>query len=212
MYMKILLLEDDIALGETVQDLLNDNNYKVDYVTTGNEALDYSYENSYDLYIFDINVPDIDGLDILKALREADDKTPAIFISAMTDLKTVLKGFEVGGDDFVKKPFYPEELLVKVNLKLAKEDKTIHFDDITYFTKDEKIEKNGQSIYLGGIQLKLFKLFISNTNRIITKDELYECLEKPSGSALRFQINRLKNSTGFDIKNIRGSGYILEKS
>ena len=212
MYMKILLLEDDIALGETVQDLLNDNHYKVDYVTTGNEALDYSYENSYDLYIFDINVPDIDGLDILKALREADDKTPAIFISAMTDLKTVLKGFKVGGDDFVKKPFYPEELLVKVNLKLAKEDKTIHFDDITYFTKDEKIEKNGQSIYLGGIQLKLFKLFISNTNRIITKDELYECLEKPSGSALRFQINRLKNSTGFDIKNIRGSGYILEKS
>ena len=212
MCMKILLLEDDIALGETVQDLLNDNHYKVDYVTTGNEALDYSYENSYDLYIFDINVPDIDGLDILKALREADDKTPAIFISAMTDLKTVLKGFKVGGDDFVKKPFYPEELLVKVNLKLTKEDKTIHFNDITYFTKDEKIEKNGQSIYLGGIQLKLFKLFISNTNRIITKDELYECLEKPSGSALRFQINRLKNSTGFDIKNIGGSGYILEKS
>ena len=212
MCMKILLLEDDIALGETVQDLLNDNHYKVDYVTTGNEAIDFSYENKYDIYIFDINVPDIDGLDILKALREADDKTPAIFISAMTDLKTVLKGFEVGGDDFIKKPFYPEELLAKVNLKLAKEDKTIIFDNITYYTKDEKIEKNGQSIYLGGIQLKLFKLFINNTNRIIIKDELYECLEKPSGSALRFQINRLKNSTGFDIKNIRGSGYILEKS
>jgi len=210
--MKILLLEDDIALGETIQDLLGDNGYEVDYVTTGNEAIDYSYENSYDLYIFDINVPDIDGLDILKALRGADDKTPAIFISAMTDLKTVLKGFEVGGDDFVKKPFYPEELLVKVNLKLAKEDKTIICNDITYFTKDEKIEKNGQSIYLGGIQLKLFKLFINNTNRIIIKDELYECLEKPSESALRFHINKLKNSTGFDIKNIRGSGYILEKS
>ena len=212
MCMKILLLEDDIALGETIQDLLKDNNYKVDYATRGNEAIDSSYENSYDLYIFDINVPDIDGLDILKALREADDKTPAIFISAMTDLKTVLKGFEVGGDDFIKKPFYPEELLAKVNLKLAKQDKTIILDDITYFTKDEKIEKNGKSIYLGGIQLKLFKLFVSNTNRFITKDELYECLEKPSESALRFQINRLKNSTGFDIKNIRARGYILEKS
>jgi len=210
--MKILLLEDDIALGETIQDLLEENNYKVDYVITGNEAIDSSYDNKYDLYIFDINVPDIDGLDILKALREADDKTPAIFISAMTDLKTVLKGFEVGGDDFIKKPFYPEELLAKVNLKLAKEDKTIIFGNITFFTKDEKIEKNGKSIYLGGIQLKLFKLFINNTNRIITKDELYECLEKPSESALRFHINRLKNSTGFDIKNIRASGYILEKS
>ena len=209
---KILLLEDDISLGETIKDLLLESSYEVDYVTTGNEAIDSSYENIYDLYIFDINVPDIDGLDILKALREADDKTPAIFISAMTDLKTILKGFEVGGDDFIKKPFYPEELLVKVNLKLANKDKTIIVNGVAYHTKDEKIEKNGRSIYLGGIQLKLFKLFITNTNRIITKDELYEYLEKPSGSALRFQINRLKNSTGFDIKNIRGSGYILEKS
>ena len=151
-------------------------------------------------------------MDILKALRDADDQTPTIFISAMTDLKTVLKGFEVGGDDFVKKPFYPEELLVKVNLKLANQDKTVNFNDIVYFTKYEKIEKNGKSIYLSGIQLQLFKLFINNTNRIIIKDELYECLEKPTDNALRFHINKLKNSTGFDIKNIRGSGYILEKS
>ncbi len=210
--MKILLLEDDIALGETIEDLLIESGYLVDHVIGGNEAIDMSYDNEYDLYIFDINVPDIDGLDILKALRDADDKTPAIFISAMTDLKTVLKGFEVGGDDFVKKPFYPEELLVKVNLKLTKEDKTIVFKDITYFTKDKKIEKNGESIYLSGVQLQLFKLFINNTNRIIIKDELYECLEKPSDSALRFHINKLKNSTGFKIKNLRGSGYILEKS
>jgi len=209
---KILLLEDDIALGETIEELLSENAYDVKYVTSGNDAIDSSYDNKYDLYIFDINVPDIDGLDILKALRDADDKTPAIFISAMTDLKTVLKGFEVGGSDFIKKPFFPEELLVKVNLKLEKDDKTIVFENITYFTKDEKIEKNGKSIYLSGVQLQLFKLFINNTNRIIIKDELYECLEKPSESALRFHINKLKNSTGFDIKNIRGSGYILEKS
>lgn len=209
---KILLLEDDIALGETIKELLCENSYAVDYETTGNDTIDSSYDNSYDLYIFDINVPDIDGLDILKALRDADDRTPTIFISAMTDLKTVLKGFEVGGDDFVKKPFYPEELLVKVNLKLANQDKTINFNDIVYFTKDDKVEKNGESIYLSGIQFQLFKLFINNTNRIIIKDELYECLEKPTESALRFHINKLKNSTGFDIKNIRGSGYILEKS
>ncbi len=209
---KILLLEDDIALGETIKELLCESGYVVDYEIAGNDAIDSSYDNSYDLYIFDINVPDIDGLDILKALRDANDRTPTIFISAMTDLKTVLKGFEVGGDDFVKKPFYPEELLVKVNLKLANQDKTINFNDIVYFTKDDKVEKNGESVYLSGVQLELFKLFINNTNRIIIKDELYECLEKPTESALRFHINKLKNSTGFDIKNIRGSGYILEKS
>lgn len=210
--MKILLLEDDNALGETIQELLEDSGYEVDYVTTGNDAIESSYENSYDLYIFDINVPDIDGLDILKSLRDADDMTPAIFISAMTDLKTFLKGFEVGGDDFIKKPFYPEELLVKVNLKLAIKDETVTFKDIVYYTKNDVIKKDGKNIYLSGVQLELFKLFINNTNRIIIKDELYECLEKPTESALRFHINKLKNSTGFMIKNIRGSGYILEKS
>lgn len=210
--MRILLLEDDIILGETVCDLLRSSNYRVDYVTTGNEAIDASYEHKYDLYIFDINVPDIDGLDLLKALREADDRTSAIFISAMTDLKTILKGFEVGGDDFIKKPFFPEELLAKVDRKFAKRDKVIIVGDIKYFTKDRKIEKSGQRVYLSGVQQKLFELFIYNTNRTITKDELYECLEKPSQSALRFHINKLKNSTELHIKNIRASGYILEKS
>ncbi len=210
--MKILLLEDDVALGETIEDLLVDSGYNVDYVTTGNGAIDSSYDNHYDLYIFDINVPDIDGLDILKSLRDADDMTPAIFISAMTDLKTFLKGFEVGGDDFIKKPFYPEELLVKVNLKLAQNEKKILFSDITYYPKEGKIVKNGKSIYLALVQMHLFELFIKNTDRIILKDELYECLEKPSPNALRFHINKLKNSTGLNIKNVRGSGYILEKS
>lgn len=209
---KILLLEDDVALGETIKELLIDNNYEVDYVTRGNEAINITFDNRYDLYIFDINVPDIDGLDILKSLREADDFTPAIFISAMTDLNTFLKGFEVGGDDFIKKPFYPEELIVKVNLKLSSSENKISFKDIEYFPKNNKILKDGNSIYLTQVQLKLFELFINNTNRIITKDELYDCLEKPTENALRFHINKLKNSTDLNIKNIRGSGYILEKS
>lgn len=210
--MKILLLEDDIALGETIEELLCESGYKVDYVTTGNSAIDSSYENKYDLYIFDINVPDIDGLDILKSLRDSDDMTPTIFISAMTDLKTVLKGFEVGGSDFIKKPFFPEELLVKVNLKLTPSEEKIIFNDIVYTPKDKKIVKAGVSIYLSQVQLNLFELFMNNTNRIIAKDELYECLEKPSENALRFHINKLKNSTGLEIKNIRGSGYRVEKS
>jgi len=210
--MKILLLEDDIALGETIEDLLKDNGYDVDYVTRGNDVIDYSYENKYDLYIFDINVPDIDGLDILKELRNASDMTPTIFISAMTDLKTFLKSFEVGGDDFIKKPFFPEELLVKVNLKLASSEKKVVFEDIEYYPKNNKIVKNGKDVILTQVQLRLFELFIKSKNRIVLKDELYECLEKPSENALRFHINKLKNSTGLSIKSVRGVGYSLEKS
>jgi DNA-binding response OmpR family regulator len=209
---RILLLEDDLSLGETIKELLLENDYEVDYVTKGNDVIEITFDKEYDLYIFDINVPDIDGLEILKSLQDADDSTPAIFISAMTDLKTFLKGFEVGADDFIKKPFYPEELIVKVNLKLSSNKKEIAFNDIVYLPKNKQLFKNNENIYLTQIQLNLFELFINNKNRIIAQEELYDCLEKPTGNALRFHINKLKNLTELNIKNIRGQGYIFESS
>ena len=75
---------------------------------------------------------------------------------------------------------------------------------------ESKILKDEENIYLGQVQSNILELFINNKNRIITKDELYDCMEKPSGNALRFHINKLKNITDINIKNIRGSGYILE--
>ena len=210
---KILLLEDDFSLGETISDLLVDNGYDVDYVLNGNDAIELSYKNKYDMYIFDINVPDIDGLDILKSLRDADDKTPAIFMSAMTDLKTVLKGFEVGAYDFIKKPFYSQELIIKVNLKLMQnEDEKIIYNDLEYFTKEKKLLKNKKIIPLGEVTILIFELFINNIDRTILKDELYECMNNPSPDALRFHISNINKLTGINIKNIRGVGYIIEQS
>ncbi len=209
---KILLLEDEIFLGETIQDLLTSNGYKVDYATDGNEVLDLTFENSYDLYIFDINVPEIDGLDLLKNLRDGEDTTPAIFISAMTDLKTILKGFEAGADDYIKKPFFPEELLAKVNLKLARKESQIRYRNLEYFPQEKKILKNGKILSLGEVQFKLFDLFIQNVGRIIDKEEIYECMENPSSAALRVAINKLKNTTGLEVENVRGIGYTVEKS
>ncbi len=105
---KILLLEDDVLLAETIQELLESQDYSITLVTTGNEAVDITYDNSFDLYIFDINVPDINGLDLLESLRAADDTTPAIFISALVDINSISKAFEIGADDYIKKPFFPD--------------------------------------------------------------------------------------------------------
>jgi len=209
---KILLLEDDFDLGDTIRDLLVSDHYEVDHVTKGNDAIDLSYDNKYALYIFDINVPDIDGLDILKSLRDADDDTPAIFISAMTDLDTVLKGFEVGAYDFVKKPFYAAELLVKVNLLLKKKETKIIYNNLVYAPKEKILTIDNKTVSLGEIGAEIFDLFICNLDKVITKDTLYECMNNPSPSALRFHISNIQKLTGIHIKNIRGVGYTLEQS
>ncbi len=207
---KILLLEDDTLLAQTLQELLEMEGYDVTLSYSGNEAIDASYEYSYDLYVFDINVPDISGIEILKSLRDADDKTPTIFISALVDLNSISQAFEVGADDYLKKPFFPEELLIRVNAKLAKKTSTIKYKGIEYDPKTKTFIKENHIISLGDVQERLLNVFMRNIGQVIDKEILFECMEKPSPTALRVAITKLKHSTGLEIKNLRGIGYTLE--
>ncbi|WP_345976011.1 response regulator transcription factor [Sulfurimonas sp. HSL3-7] len=208
---KILLLEDDTLLAETLQELLSSEGYEVTLVPDGGAAADASYDTPFDLYIFDINVPEINGLELLEGLRGAEDKTPAIFISALVDLDSITKGFEVGADDYIKKPFFPEELLLRVNAKLApKAPSAIRYGDLEFDPRKKLLRKEGRVLALGEVQEKLFELFIHNIGQVIDKDILMESLEKPSPTALRVALTKLKQTTGLDIKNLRGVGYILE--
>jgi two-component system response regulator QseB len=206
----ILLLEDDILLAQTLQELLEDEGYSVTLALRGDEAIDFSYDNKYDLYVFDINVPDITGLDLLKSLREADDKTPTIFISALVDMQSISKAFAVGAQDYIKKPFFPEELLIRVNAKLASKTSKILYKNLEYDPKTKTLRKDSHIISLGEVQEKLLNIFLTNRGQVIDKEILLDCLEKPSPTALRVAITKLKQTTGIDIKNLRGIGYTIE--
>jgi DNA-binding response OmpR family regulator len=207
---KILLLEDDTLLAQTLQELLASEGYDVTLVASGNSALDETYENSFDLYVFDINVPDINGLELLKSLRDAEDKTQAIFISALVDLESISKAFEIGAEDYIKKPFFPQELLIRVNAKLASKSSNISYNSLDYNPQSKLLKKDGHVLALGETQEKLFDIFIQNIGQVLDKDLLMQCLEKPSPTGLRVAITKLKQTTGLDIKNLRGIGYILE--
>jgi DNA-binding response OmpR family regulator len=209
---KILLLEDDYALAETLQELLEENGYRVDMVHSGDDAIDASYEGEYDLYIFDINVPDISGIELLESLREADDTTPTIFISALVDLNTIAKGFEVGADDYIKKPFFPQELLIRVNAKLAHIAKEIAYKNLRYSPQKRLLTIDGAIVSLGEVQECLCDVFMTNIGKVLDKSILMDCLTHPSQSALRVALNKFKQITNLAIKNVRGVGYILEKS
>lgn len=208
----ILLLEDDKLLAQTLQELLQDNGYKVDLVYNGNDAIDASYDNRYDLYVFDINVPDMNGLELLESLRDADDATPAIFISALVDLNSISKAFAIGADDYLKKPFFPEELLIRVNAKLSQLSKDIIYKDLRYSADKKELYKQDKIVPLGEVQECLCDVFMRNIGNVLDKTILMDCLVHPSESALRVALNKFKHITGLDIKNIRGVGYILEKS
>lgn len=208
----ILLLEDDEILGETIQEILTEAKYRCVWAKDGDEAAEISYEQKFDLYIFDVNVPFMSGFDLLSGLRDARDFTPTIFISAMTDIKSITKGFEVGAEDYIKKPFFPEELLLKIEAKFNKKIKTLELGEISYEPQTNKVFKSSQEISLGEVQMSLLKIFINNIGQTIPKEILLDCLEHPSDTALRVALNKLKHTTNWEIINLRSIGYKVEKS
>lgn len=213
MIKKILLLEDDTLLAQTIKELLESEHYHVYLALDGAEASELSYNEKFDLYVFDINVPEINGLELLEALRSAEDKTPTIFMSALVDLNSITKGFSLGADDYIKKPFFPEELLLRIKAKFGIQNSAIiMYNDLEYDTQSKILKKDGHILSLGEVQERLFDIFITNIGQILDKEVLLDCLEKPSSAALRTAITKLKHSIDIEIKNIRGVGYCLEQS
>ena len=208
--MKILLLEDDYNLANTLKEVLELEGYKVDIASNATEAYEKTYNNKYDLYIFDINLPDENGIEVLKNLKNADDTTPTIFITALTDLNTMAKAFEAGSEDYIKKPFDIDELLIRIKAKIKKDSKIIKLKDIEYNPSTKEIKKDGKILSLEYTLKDIFHELITNKNHIVSKEHLLDVTNSTDAS-LRVNINKLKNKLGIEIKNIRGEGYLIEE-
>ncbi len=214
----ILLLEDDLILGETLKEILEDEDYKVTWVKDGNDGLSKTFEKDFDLYLFDVNVPFINGFELLQSLRENKDITPTIFITALVDIDNLTKGFKVGADDYIRKPFNANELIVRVDSLIKKSFKnyesTIKYNDLSYDIKEEKVYKENEEIHLSPSEHQLLVLFLKNIGKVINKDDILFNLHDNdtlgSDATLRVQISKLKK-IGLIITNIRAVGYRCEK-
>ena len=207
--MKLLLLEDDHILSETLQLFLSKEGYNVDTALSIKEAEELTFDNKYDLYLLDINLPQGNGIDLLKSLRYAEDATPTIFITALTDMNSMAEGFKLGAIDYIKKPFDPQELLIRIAAKFS--TSTLTYKHLEYDSQSQIIRFNGEIVDLGNVQLKIFEKLLCQCGSVLKKEELYECLDHISDTALRVAITKIKQKLDIDIKNIRGKGYILEK-
>ncbi len=212
---KVLILEDNKLLLETMEDFLENSGFKVDLAQNGEEALELSYKNSYILYLLDIKVPFVNGIEFLKELREFGDDTPAIFITSSRDKESMIEGYNAGCDDYIKKPFDLDELLMRIRAVLKRvelEDIVIIDEKYTYNTKRKRLLKEDKEVKINLKDLLLLELFLKNRSQLVTKemikDKLWQYEEIVSDGSLRVYVNNLKKFFGKNsIKNIRGLGY-----
>jgi len=214
--LKILLLEDDKTLAETLVELLKDEGYEVSWVRDGDSAIDITFDKVFDLMLLDINVPGIDGFDILESLREASIKTPAIFISALNDITSLAKGFEVGANDYLKKPFDFDELIIRIEALIRQSHSSlkniINLKEFTFNISKGELYKDEKYVQLTDYEQKLVNMFFKYLGTTISKDDmLYEISEgeEASEGALRVRINKLRK-IGLPIHTVKSVGYRLE--
>ncbi len=212
---KILLLEDDDILAETLQELLEVRGFGVVRVSSGLEALNITYEERFDLMILDVNVPHMDGFDFLSEMRSAGEGTPALFITARTDIASIAKGFEVGADDYIKKPFDFQELMIRIEALLRKlyntRNNTVTLGDFRYDITKSELYRGEKVISLPPAKMRILDRLFKSRGDIVTKDELLNILgdgDEGSEGALRVHISRLRK-LGLPIKTQKGIGYKL---
>lgn len=215
--MKILLLEDDTALASILADYLEDENEVVQTYSM-KKASALSQEQKFDLYIFDINVPDGDGISLLKDLRTFNDTTPAIFITAFRDTKYLKAAFESGANDFIKKPFDLEELgqrISNIKRQFGLESKINIEDTIIFDMQTHTVQAIDKNYTMTHKESDFLHYLYKNRVRVVSSDELlqniWEFDEMPSDDAVRTVIKNLRKYIGKEhIINVRGEGYKYE--
>ncbi len=213
--MKILLMEDELHLRQNIKKFLTIKGYKVDDFENGEQLLKYANLHDYDCMILDVNTPEIDGFEVLEYIRENDILTPTIFISALTDVEKVLKAFELGAADYLKKPFDLAELearMLRTNPKKSINSHVQLDENFRYNLQNRTLLKNEIPSKLSSIQKKFLYLLIKNQNKLVTfdmlRDYVWEGKEISHGTILSTTRDLKKILPDSFIQNVKGEGYI----
>jgi len=212
---KILIVEDDVSLNETVKEFLELNDFETLSVYDGDSALSAAYEHRFDLILMDVKLPGINGFEAAKEIRKFTD-TPIIFITSLDSEKDIEKGFLSGGDDYVRKPFSLKELKLRIDAVLRRlygnSEKVALGDGFEFDVRNIELLKNGEPVHLKTKVARLLNLFIKHRNEVLDKEkifsEIYDYEETPNEASLRTFVKTLRNILGNDkIQTIKDVGY-----
>ena len=217
----VLLLEDDLQLSDTVKQFLELKGYEVYCAYDGLQAQDIAYEKRIDLMLLDVKVPLLNGFEFLKQLRAEGKDIPAIFITSLNSVEDVEKGFDVGCDDYIRKPFALKELLVRIDSLLKRaygthDEKLELGNGLMFDTKELILTQDTKRISLKTKELKLLLLFLLYLNELLNYEKINEALweydEEPSSGSLRTYIKTLRAVIGKDsIETVKNVGYRFVK-
>ena len=222
--MRILVVEDNVSLLHSIRDIL-EKNFSVDIASDGEEGIFLARQNIYDAIILDVMLPDIDGFSILKKLRGDKINTPVMFLTARDSIEDRVKGLDLGGDDYLVKPFQAPELEARVRALLRRSgnftnEQTLKYKGLELRGKEEDILADGQAVKLTIKQYELLEFFINNAGAILTREQIYDRIwgydsDTTLGVVEVFthQLRKKLEPFGYDkdIKTVRGIGYKLQK-
>lgn len=221
--MRILIAEDDPKLRKSLVHIFEHNHYSVDSVDNGMDALEYASTDVYDGLVLDIMMPGLDGVTVLQKLRAAGITTPALFLTARTEVHQRIEGLDAGADDYLPKPFSTQELLARVRAMLRRKDTFIPdlltVGKITLNRSTYELQCGGQILSLSGREFQVMEMLMCHPNQILTAEQLISHIwgwdTNVDTSVVWVHISNIRKKidalgTPVSIRFVRHAGYVLE--
>lgn len=220
--MRVLLIEDDVMIGEALQGGLRDASYAVDWLTNGQTALEALSIEQYDIVLLDLGLPGLDGLTLLKSLRAKNNQVTVLILTARDDTEDKIKGLDYGADDYISKPFELSELMARMRAILRRKNggsNTVLSNGLLALnTTTHEANLIGQSTYqLSNREYALLEALMIRPGAILSRSDLetriYGWGDEVESNAVEFLIHSLRKKLGNDaIKNLRGVGWMVSKA
>ncbi|MGF1701506.1 response regulator transcription factor [Photobacterium makurazakiensis] len=214
--MKILVVEDEVTLGEQIVAGLESNGWVAELSPDGIDALYRATSEPWDAIILDLGLPKLDGLTVLKGIRDENVSTPVIILSARNELTQRVEGLNAGADDYLTKPFQMVELVARLRAQLRRStgnaSPVIQVGGLSLDTRSSKVMHNGECIELTALEFKVISYMMHNADKVISRTELVEHIYKQDfdrdSNTIEVFIGRIRRKIGSDvIKTVRGLGY-----
>lgn len=223
--MKLLIIEDDRLLSDSICETTRDM-FETEQAFDGEEGLFLAEQNIFDVIILDIMLPNMNGYEVLQNLRQSNITTPVIMLTAKDGIDDKIKGFKVGADDYLVKPFHREELLLRLEAMVRRtggllKESFITFKELSLNIKNKTAQINGEPLKLNGKQFDLLEYLLTNKNTILTKEQIFDRIwgfeSDTSATVVEVYASNLrKNLKKYDydkyIKTYRGLGYMLTEN